>query len=218
MRHFADPKLCYLFSSYRTTSILLASLLLCCWDKALVKFNLGRAWVYEASLLQSVIDGGQGRASRWNPGGRNWSRDHRGALSTGLLLMACLACCLIQPRGSTTHSDLSSPSINQQSRKIPQMSPQANRMETIPQLSFPLSRYVWTWVKLRKASHHPYYYRIYLFIRSIFNSDWKNYYDFKYYARSLTRERSPVTDNSHSISNTEIIMWPLFHCLHDAQV
>jgi hypothetical protein len=41
------------------------------------------------------------------PGGRSWCRGHRGVLLTGLLLVVCSACFLIEPR--TTISEVSPP-------------------------------------------------------------------------------------------------------------
>lgn len=112
-----------------------------CCDKTPTKSSLGKKgfiWL-KYSGFQS-LEGSQDRNWRQQPGGRNWSRSHRGTLLTGLLLLACSICFLIPLR--TTCPGIDPPTLGwafphqQLIKKCPTDLPTSNLMEAFSHFRF----------------------------------------------------------------------------------
>lgn len=95
------------------------------------KSNLGEERIYLADtpVLQFISEGNQGRNSRPEPGGKNWSRNHGGNR-----LLACSVYFLMLFRGATSQSTRGP--LESIKKIFPQMCPWANLMEVTPQLRF----------------------------------------------------------------------------------
>lgn len=72
----------------------------CCCYKTLTESTLGEEKDYLAYVFrsQSITEGSQGRNSRQELGGRNWSWGHQGVLLTGFLSVVWSAWLIIGPR------------------------------------------------------------------------------------------------------------------------
>lgn len=89
-----------------------SSLLLCFWDKTLIKINLGMEILTSAYELQCLIKRSQCWNSRKETGGRNWSIDHEGTLLycfPGIASLPLLHC--PGDQGVIAHRKLGSPSL-----------------------------------------------------------------------------------------------------------
>jgi hypothetical protein len=79
------------------------------WWNTMTKATCRVKGVFNPQHCSSLKEVGTGTHTGQEPGGRSWCRSHGGMLLTGLLIMACSACFLIEPR--TTSPRMASPTM-----------------------------------------------------------------------------------------------------------
>lgn len=74
-----------------------------CYSLSVTKssFWRNRFIIFHTCTSQTTPEGSQGRWSKQEPGGRDWSRDHGWILLTGFAHMAFSACFLIHPKNAS---------------------------------------------------------------------------------------------------------------------